>query len=325
MSPSSVVTFVRCLEIGEVASHEALAVVPLRAVPPLGPAYWTFEEANADHSVAVTEISPQGTVPVLRVHVQGDRPVLLVEGEVLTGGKQTRILNTTVLARTAGHTDLPVSCVERGRWRESSSRFGTSASFGSSSLRSKKSASVSASLKRSPERPTAASYASDQGEVWREVARTLTDSRAASVTQSFEAVRGGQSAWLEAASAALLPPLLATGSTVGCVAFVEGRAIAADAFDRPATFQRLARRLIEGYAIDAGGRRPGSRPAAPGRAAARAFLDSVSTATTTVFASPGLGSDHRIQGAGVTGFALEHQGAVLHLALFAGAPAAPAA
>ena len=55
-------------------------------------------------------------VPTLTVTNSGSNPVLLLEGEVVNGGLQDRILNTSVLVPAGATIDLPVSCVEHARW-----------------------------------------------------------------------------------------------------------------------------------------------------------------------------------------------------------------
>lgn len=56
------------------------------------------------------------------------RPLLLLAGEVVTGGKQDRIVaKDRIVPVDADPIDLSVFCIEPGRWTESSSVFGTSA------------------------------------------------------------------------------------------------------------------------------------------------------------------------------------------------------
>jgi hypothetical protein len=55
------------------------------------------------------------------------RPLLLLAGEVVTGGKQDRIVaKDRIVPTDADPIDLSVFCIEPGRWTESSSTFGAS-------------------------------------------------------------------------------------------------------------------------------------------------------------------------------------------------------
>ena len=55
------------------------------------------------------------------------RPLLLLAGEIVTGGKQDRIVaKDRIVPADADPIDLSVFCIEPGRWTESSSTFGAS-------------------------------------------------------------------------------------------------------------------------------------------------------------------------------------------------------
>jgi hypothetical protein len=55
-----------------------------------------------------------------------DRPLLLLAGEIVTGGKQDRVIGSDrIIPAGSGPIDLSVFCVEPGRWVASSSTFGS--------------------------------------------------------------------------------------------------------------------------------------------------------------------------------------------------------
>jgi hypothetical protein len=93
-----------------------LSLFPLLAEGPAKPGYRLLDEALADGSARITEVSDAGHVPELRFVNQGDLPVLLLDGEELIGAKQNRILNLSILAPAHQTIVIPVSCVEVGRW-----------------------------------------------------------------------------------------------------------------------------------------------------------------------------------------------------------------
>ena len=55
-------------------------------------------------------------VPTLSVYNPTSTPVLIVEGEHFLGGKQNRSVNTTVLVSGKTKLNIPVTCLEQGRW-----------------------------------------------------------------------------------------------------------------------------------------------------------------------------------------------------------------
>jgi hypothetical protein len=55
-----------------------------------------------------------------------NHPLLLLAGEIVTGGKQDRVIGSDrIVPANTGPIDLGVFCVEPGRWVESSSKFGS--------------------------------------------------------------------------------------------------------------------------------------------------------------------------------------------------------
>src|SRR6267143_764072 len=164
-SVTPIAALLEALEVGEPVSHGALTVVPLLAPKEAEPDWLTMAEADA--AVTITEVSADGEVPTLSLVNDADRPVLLLEGEELIGAKQNRIMNTTVLVAAHAALRIPVSCVEQGRWSYRGKRFDSSDASLFASARAKKAARVSTSLRKT------GLHLSDQGEIWRDVAKTL--------------------------------------------------------------------------------------------------------------------------------------------------------
>ena len=52
------------------------------------------------------------------------RPLLLLAGEIVTGGNQDRIVGKDLIIPSGEESDLDVFCVEHGRWTGSSAKFG---------------------------------------------------------------------------------------------------------------------------------------------------------------------------------------------------------
>ncbi len=106
---------------------EGISLFPLfsdRGVFPEGDsAFVLAAEAIAAGTCIVREVSEEGSVSELLVDNASDTPVLFLEGEVLRGAKQDRVLRSSVLVAGGGHTRVPVCCVERGRWEYAGRRF----------------------------------------------------------------------------------------------------------------------------------------------------------------------------------------------------------
>src|SRR3954470_7842480 len=101
------------LHVGQGTTRGPLTVFPVWTdAPSFGPALLTGDDAPVD----VAERSGSPAVDQLVVTNRGDRPVLLLAGELLEGGMQHRALTVTTLLAPNRPTVLPVVCVEQGRW-----------------------------------------------------------------------------------------------------------------------------------------------------------------------------------------------------------------
>lgn len=98
----AVLDYVTTLELGELQTYENMAVAPLFSPVKGGPSYVTMKEALEGGVLLVTEVGEGGSVPELKVRNSGDKPVLLLDGEEVSGAKQNRVLNTTILIVNAG-------------------------------------------------------------------------------------------------------------------------------------------------------------------------------------------------------------------------------
>ena len=168
------------LSLGIPSSHRNLTLTPILAMEPLlAIELKSLEEALADGTVKVTEVSAAGHVPELRVKNSGATPVLILDGEELVGAKQNRIVNVTVLVPPNSEIVIPVSCIEAGRWAYSRPGFAAAGRVLNQKIRSRKAESVSKNLKEHR------SHFSDQGAVWDGVSAALCSLGVASPTQSL--------------------------------------------------------------------------------------------------------------------------------------------
>lgn len=130
--------------------------------------------ASADLGISEME---DAAVQSLKAYNPSNAPVLVVEGEHFLGGKQNRGFNVTVLVPARTTLEVPVSCLEQGRWN-ARRPFRRGNMHSPWNVRRQTQAGVAVSM---AERGT---RRGDQRRVWREVERTLRDSRANSPTAS---------------------------------------------------------------------------------------------------------------------------------------------
>src|SRR5438477_355974 len=127
-------------------SHGNLTIFPVVAAKVHDTSgFITLDEGVRSGDVTVTEVGkvhsmlrrrPQAIVSSGGAEVNrlvlinnSKRPLILLAGEVVTGGKQDRLVGKDrIVPAESDPVDLSVFCVEHGRWVESSAKFDTHAS-----------------------------------------------------------------------------------------------------------------------------------------------------------------------------------------------------
>lgn len=292
------------LTIGEPLHHGSLSVFPLSWPNPKSPPYSLLTPAIDSGRALVEEVNEDGDVPNLSVVNNGDLPILIPEGEILVGAKQNRVVNVTVLVAAHRRFTLPVSCVERGRWKYRSRHFrGEYAA--PPSLRSKKIRGVQRSRNLSGE------ARSDQGEVWEDVDACLCSTGTASATDSLtDGFTAAKERLRECRERFELPE-----STAGILVARRGKVVGMDLFDCPETFGELKQRLLDAYLLDVLGDRRRARKAKPEQA--QEFIGRIASAARPRIPALGLGEELDIAGDGTVGGALLFADRICHLAAFA--------
>ncbi len=184
----------------------------------------------------------QGTgsrVNTLAVTNRSRKPLLLVAGEIIKGGKQNRTVSRDlIIPPGAEQLALDVFCVEQGRWTEDpllGSKF-----TGGENLTAQNSL-----------RKTIISRGS-QGAVWEQVAEINrvqgNETEAQNYLENLEASKQAEA--VEEYAAKILP-YLKDGRTAGVLAVVNGKIAGMDLFFSPNLFMRRAEKIVAAYALDA--------------------------------------------------------------------------
>ena len=158
------------VKIAEPVAYRQLSVYPILVedVPLLRGRWLTLDKAISRGILEVGE-KPGGSVPVVRVrnHSQ-DENVLIMTGEVIAGGMQTRTVRHDVVLAPGQTIDLDVFCVEAHRWAGEDKFSGGSKTMLPQSIQGKLRGGA------------------DQSKVWSEVARNNASLKAENSTGSLE-------------------------------------------------------------------------------------------------------------------------------------------
>ena len=262
--------------------------------------------ATGEASGLVIDELDEASVGTLRVRNPGDTPVLVVEGEHFIGGKQNRALNATVLVPAKTDLEIPVSCLERGRWGRRQA-YRRDEAFAPNRVRATQQAGVARSMGQRGSRD------GDQSAVWREVDQMLghadvESSTAAAADARREAYRRDRS------RANAVEKLAAMGPLPGqCgIAITHGRGVQGmDLFGAPDLLAAHWPALIRSYLLES--------PAVHGRPCATRVLELVrcfALAPGKETPGVGLGVERRVADKRLIGQALTLDGAIVHAAFF---------
>jgi hypothetical protein len=247
------------------------------------------------------------SVPTIRVTNPGAVPVLLVEGETIRGGLQQRTFNVSIVVPPNSTLEVPVSCVEAGRW-SGGREFRKGGSFTPRTVRRNKQRGVREHVTRS-----GAKY-SNQSDVWAGVDETLRSFNFESPTRNV----ADADLFLERDDRLrrALQDLTARGplpGQCGVVVCHGKRVVAVELFGSPELLRAQWTPLVRGVLLDV----PDQVDGRPSLDRALRFLERVQQAERTVAPGVGLGEEHHLQSDRVQGQVLTWDSTLLHASAFA--------
>jgi ARG and Rhodanese-Phosphatase-superfamily-associated Protein domain len=296
----------------------------------------TLDEGLKRGEVEVTEagkaqrlVRPRGGSPILpyggdQVNTlvlvnHSKRPLLLLAGEVVTGGKQDRIVaKDRIVPADADPIDLSVFCIEPGRWTESSAIFHAS------------SKSAMGSFMVQPEVREKAMVDQDQQQVWNSVHGAIAQMEVAAAppastsggaygmgnprslgTTSYAKVMQSDavSEKVDQAAAPIMSAReqmlakLRDEHAVGVVVAVRGQIIWADLFTNTDLLSRYWTKLVRSYAAES--LTSGEGHAKPSAAEAQHFLDAPANGTEDSQGEVGVYRYRELKSDGTETFVLE--------------------
>ncbi len=258
------------LRVGEPAGYGSLLVFPvISEAPAIGEEYLTLDEGIRLKLVRVTEVAQRetpeqtrmtvaeieaqiaaqgappddgGSVNTLLVHNHSDKPLFILSGQTVCGGKQDRICYEDVIVPPhTSNFEIKVFCVEQGRWHLMSDDGAFEAN------------EVAVDSVRKIARAE-----KDQGKVWSGVhAMRIVSQRAVGFVPIADR---GTDAYLDSATDPKLkekraPYLDALAGKwkdekklAGFVVVIDGHIRSADVFNDPGVFAKLRESLLRSYA-----------------------------------------------------------------------------
>jgi len=299
---------VAAIQIGQPMSAGGLTMYPLLAEACGANDYLLLDDALEGGMAEVTEVSDAGSVQKLHFRNRAAKDILLLDGEALVGAKQNRVLNLSILVGPGQDVDIPVSCVEAGRWSWRSKRFAAGRSNLHGRSREEKMRGVSARMAATGDRADPEIQAS----VWRSIDAKMAAFRVDSATRSLNDVYRAKGTRLTEVRDAFP----AASNQVGAVFAVGHRLVGFDLYDNPKTLGRLLPKLIDSYALDAIEEEGALDAPSPSLLEVQSLLKRVADGPGQEYPAVAKGTDVRIKAETVHAAALIFDGRIVHLAAF---------
>ena len=99
--------------IGQIQSYKSLHIAAVINNESIISEYITLKEASKEKLVQFTETSTVSSASVTNLST---KPLFLMNGEILEGAKQNRVINDSIIIPQQSTKTVDVSCVEEGRW-----------------------------------------------------------------------------------------------------------------------------------------------------------------------------------------------------------------
>lgn len=241
------------------------------------------------------------------------KPLLLLAGEIVTGGKQDRVIaKDRIVPAGADPIDLGVFCIEPGRWTESSATFGAAAKAPSHGFMVQPTVRERAMVQK------------DQQQVWDSVRGAISHMATAAAppnagvpspssfgTTSYAKVMESNavSDKVDEAAAPVMKAReqvlaqLREQHAIGVIVAVHGEIVWADLFASTDLLSRYWTKLVRSYAAES--LAAGETHAAPSVADAQRFLDAPAGGTETSESSVGVYRYRELKSGGTSTFVLE--------------------
>ena len=261
-------------------------------------------KALEENYIILKEVSEQASVNKIFLENNSDNFVFFMDGDILTGAKQNRVLNTSVFLAPNSKIILPVSCVEQGRWNYSKPVFDKSPDIGTSILRAKKAKSVSENLKRNK------SFSADQGEVWEEVHLYCMSAEEDSCTSDYNVIYERKFEEFDK----ILKSFKVENDVNGITVFVKNKLLHIEIFNRTDIYNEYFSKIIRSASLENYRLKSSDKIMTEAEALYKThtLLDDVERLECFDTPGVGVGLEKRFESEELTGFELSYLNKLIH-------------
>lgn len=269
--------------------------------------YISGSAAIKNNFIEVKEISQSGSVNNLVVHNNSDKYIFFSDGDILSGAKQNRVLNTSVFLAPNSTKQIPVSCVEQGRWNSISPMFESTDYNAPSFLRAKKAEQVNENLQKE------VGHYANQNKIWKAVEVAREENIVPSITMNLSDVYKEKAKEFDS----FTKPLQASDKANGLAIFVKKELLSVEVFNRTDIYKEYFDKILRGVAAEANHLKVDEEKLKEAEATYKTnvFFDELENRKHKQFPGAGIGTEKRYTGDDFSGFALEYESHLIHLAM----------
>jgi hypothetical protein len=260
-----------------------------------------LSEAKGKKLVEIRELETPKIDTVLIKNNSAKR-IFALDGEGIQGALQDRVINSSALIAEKTEVEIPVSCVEAGRW-SGGEEFFSQRAISYPSLRAIICSSVTSSLYRTKK------FTSNQNQIWDSIKKKMERFKVNSRTSSIHDLYSSRQKYL----ASYKEGIKSLKNLNGLFVFCGERLLCLDLFGSKSLFNKLKEQLITSYALDA---LEGESSSPPGINRIKRLLIGIKEAEMRTFPSFSLGEEIRFETDELTGRGLVFQDSLIHLSAF---------
>lgn len=217
-------------------TNKNLSVIQLATAEQDTVSYISGSLAIKEKKLSLKELTETGRVNHIIAINESSEFIFFKDGDLIEGAKQNRILNTSILLAPNSTTEIPVSCVEQGRWEYTSNEFSSSDLEIPTFFRASMSKNVLNNLE------TSKMHDSNQSEVWNAVAMHERENKYRSKTSDLaESLKKKKKITEDAIKDFSLDP-----NANGAAVFIGQRLLNIDIFNRKDIFAEYFPKLLKG-------------------------------------------------------------------------------
>ena len=223
-------------------SQHFISIAQIQHLPFNTLSFMSVHRAYEENLLKVEEVSEEGNINELLLSNFSDSCILIMDGDILKGAKQNRVVNTSVLVAPRVKIVIPVSCVEQGRWAYDGNDFMPSEEVAYRKIREQKNRDIYNNRFNASQK-----HHVDQRRVWDHVGDFLADhgehSATASYSDAFESKRMN--------IGRVIDRFKVCEKANGLGYFINGKLYGIEIFNREDVYRDYFKRILNSIAMDA--------------------------------------------------------------------------